>query len=729
MAVPMEVDAPFLHTPPPPPPRPSPSPLRRVRWADLVDLCPDSPPSPPKFGRPVPDAVEFVPVMPSPSPPPPPPPPAAKQPQLASPTLLRRLFGTVPPRRATRPAGSHPATQGARGRPVSYADAVRGHHINSANNLPRRSNEPVQMWRQQSHNIRTPSWSNPSARRAGRYVYRRKDEERANPTATTGRCINQLPEPGWTPVKERYWWRKKEKKGEHSWGHHWTGPRRHNALSSPSGLTTFKRATAGRCFVCLARGHWASSCQDLIRCFQCHRHGAQGGHLPIPSPKPAMATHPPQCAFHLGADQGWALGRQAAKAGEREADRERRHQALFLHPCPPRVHGRRDERRAADLRDREHRDRADEHPDFNKTFGRWYDDGDSRGQGHHGGDGRSHWPNAPRKERSRSPWRRDTGCSGHGGRTRAGATDDNDKNKTFNLHGTRRNKPTPRSPVSRLANSPGDEAWVDYPGNPCSKVPTAAARPTRPMVPVRRAFYRIKNDLRCTNAPSVQEVDDALLKFQKDMATLDEHDQHIEHGHEVNNDVPSAVVTVQEHQLPDPELHTETPEFQVQGNDRGTTTPPTPPQARPPSPTTPATETCTGIAELFTTPTQSILPQPGSASIKRGRRLKKQPVAIEGLRRSKRQACSRLKHLSAAERANHVLCRRLGYIKDDLTPTEQAVQEFVASFKGPMPQFIVAALTAVFHLDDDDVCRATSTLLKIGGPEAFEGLQETPDNV
>ncbi|CAN6352133.1 unnamed protein product [Urochloa humidicola] len=725
----MEVDAPFPHTPPPPP-IPSPSPLRRVRWADLVDLCPDSPPSPPKVGRPVPDAVEFVPVTPSPSPP-----PAAKQPQLASPTLLRRLFGTVPPRPATRPAGSRPASQGARGRPVSYADAVRGHHINSTNNLPHRSNEPVQMWRQPPHNIRTPSWSNPSARRAGRYIYRRKDVERSNPDAAAGHRVNQLPEPGWTPVKERYWWRKKERKGEHSWGHHWTSPRRHNALSRPvlpSGLTAFKRATAGRCFVCLARDHWASSCRDPIRCFQCRRSGHKAATCPSRRQSPSWRR------THHNARSTWApvkegrrddrisrAGNEAAKAGEREADRERRHQALsavfpsFLHSCPPRVHGRRDERREADFRDRKHRDRDDEHPDFNNTFGRWYDDdGDSRGQGHHGGDGRGHWPNAARKERSRSPWRRDTRSSGHGGKPQAGTTDENDKNKTFNLHATSRNKPTPRSPVSRLANLLGNEAWVEYPDNPCSKA-------TRPMVPVRRAFYRIKNDLRCTNAPSVQEVDDALLKFQKDMATL----QHIEHGHQVDNDVPSAVVQVQEHQLPDPELHTTTPESQVQGNDRGTTTPPTPPQARPPSPTTPAIETCTGIAELFTTPTQSILPQPGSASIKRGRRLKKQPVAIEGLRRSKRQACSRLKHLSAAERANHVLCRRLGYIKDDLTPTEQAVQEFVASFKGPMPQFIVAALTAVFHLDDDDVCRATSTLLKIGGPEAFEGLQETPDNV
>lgn len=62
-------------------------------------------------------------------------------------------------------------------------------------------------------------------------------------------------------------------------------------------------------------------------------------------------------------------------------------------------------------------------------------------------------------------------------------------------------------------------------------------------------------------------------------------------------------------------------------------------------------------------------------------------------------------------------------------PEEQAIQEFVASFKGPMPQFIVAALTALFRLDDDDICSATAALIKLGGPEAADGLPEVDGNV
>lgn len=85
-------------------------------------------------------------------------------------------------------------------------------------------------------------------------------------------------------------------------------------------------------------------------------------------------------------------------------------------------------------------------------------------------------------------------------------------------------------------------------------------------------------------------------------------------------------------------------------------------------------------------------------------------MEIATLRRSKRQACSKIRHLSTEEKANHVLCRRLGYIKDDITPVEEAIREFVATFQGPMTQYITKAMTALFHLDDDDIARATNDL-------------------
>ncbi|CAO1941888.1 unnamed protein product [Urochloa humidicola] len=268
-------------------------------------------------------------------------------------------------------------------------------------------------------------------------------------------------------------------------------------------------------------------------------------------------------------------------------------------------------------------------------------------------------------------------------------------NKMFNLQQPRRNTPTPRSPAqlfagtSRLAESPGDEAWFDHGSNRRSK-----------------------------------EVDAALSQFQKrvDVVAAQVHEPVLQV--QLHQPLPSQECleeeTVQLHQPATPETQP------ADSNINNTATPelPVPAQVHPSTPAPPAPEPLSGVAELFTTPEQAIFCQPPVAPAKRGRRLKKQPVTVTSLRRSKRQACSRLKHLPAEERANQVLCKRLGYIKDDLTPAEQAIQEFVASFKGPMPQHIVAGLTAVFRLDDDDINRATNALLKFGGPDVVDGLPE-----
>ena len=62
------------------------------------------------------------------------------------------------------------------------------------------------------------------------------------------------------------------------------------------------------------------------------------------------------------------------------------------------------------------------------------------------------------------------------------------------------------------------------------------------------------------------------------------------------------------------------------------------------------------------------------------------------------------------ERASHVLCHWLGYIKDDLTPAEQAIKDFVANFNGPLPQHIMAALSCLFWLDDEDLMKWNKAL-------------------
>lgn len=37
-----------------------------------------------------------------------------------------------------------------------------------------------------------------------------------------------------------------------------------------------------------------------------------------------------------------------------------------------------------------------------------------------------------------------------------------------------------------------------------------------------------------------------------------------------------------------------------------------------------------------------------------------------------------------------------------------------------MPQYIIKAMTAVFHLEDEDLCKATNALIKIGSTEVME---------
>ncbi|CAO2039753.1 unnamed protein product [Urochloa humidicola] len=450
----------------------------------------------------------------------------------------------------------------------------------------------------------------------------------------------------------------------------------------------------------------------------------------------------------------------------------------FQHPPPPRVQERRDERHEADRRDRERRDRVDarrargdDHPDFHDINGKRRDDRnddhghnrwpcDNRGQERRH-DGRSSRHGAPSRERSRSP-RRYGGQNSYGDSRRASSPDElkarwqRDLKLMLQLRvatmGDVASKvshlkqaaptPTTRSPVqlfsnvSRLADEPGGEAWF---GDRSFEIPRARVHPP---IPVGRTFYRIKQSLPCFNSPTIQEVEAALSKMagEPEQPTAD---QGLNTDLEQPTNEPRQLGVVEQ---------TISQLMQHEGGQQPNASPnaaacninvlsatsPAPVCRTTPAPstapvclTTPATtNTCTGlsgVADLFSTPEQGLLLQPPPAPGKRGRRLKKSPVQISGLRHSKRQACSRLKHLPAEERANHVLCKRLGYIKDDLTPAEQAIQEFIATFKGPMPQHIVAGLTAMFRLDDEDICNATMALVKLGGPSVADGLPEVND--
>ncbi|CAL5062801.1 unnamed protein product [Urochloa decumbens] len=379
----------------------------------------------------------------------------------------------------------------------------------------------------------------------------------------------------------------------------------------------------------------------------------------------------------------------------------------FGHPPPPRVHERRDERAEEDRRDRERRDRVnridhvDEHPDFHDVFGRRRDDHDDdrdrwprdqRGQGRRdsGEHGRGRHYDATRRNRSRSPRRRGDGHDEHGGRRR----DEDAPRREPARRERAASREITRSPRPAVGHEQtADDAARELEARRQRDLKLMFHLKVATMADVASKMFNLQGHKNTTSPRS------PLQQFSTVSRLVDELGDEVWFDHNNRHNYKTEEV-VQEDQLSPTDGHGEHPQH--------TLTALAPDNSDEPSPQTP----------------QGLVPQPPPAPGKRGRRLKKLPVAVSSLRRSKRQACSRLKHLPAEQRASHVLCRRLGYIKDDITPAEQAIQEFVATFTGPMPEFIVAGLTAMFRLDDDDICSATAALIKLGGQEAADTLPE-----
>jgi hypothetical protein len=269
---------------------------------------------------------------------------------------------------------------------------------------------------------------------------------------------------------------------------------------------------------------------------------------------------------------------------------------------------------------------------------------------------------------------------------------------------------SPRSPLqlfnsfARLMDEQGGDACFNNP----DASPSLEVHPTHnpQLIPVNNVFHRLKRDLSST-PPSIQQVDNALTNLLEDLVQLSK------------NNAMSALAALQGHS-PTEELQPApaTPSALATTGQAAQVC-----QISPGAAASPNTGHLFGVVDLFVTPSQGLLQQQPPAYPNRGRHVKKLITTTVCLRRSKRQAVSRLRHLSAEQRANVVLCRRLGYIKDDdLSLAEQAIQEFVASFKGPMPPSIVAGLTALFHLDDDEVCNVTESLIRMGGPDVVDPL-------
>lgn len=78
------------------------------------------------------------------------------------------------------------------------------------------------------------------------------------------------------------------------------------------------------------------------------------------------------------------------------------------------------------------------------------------------------------------------------------------------------------------------------------------------------------------------------------------------------------------------------------------------------------------------------------------------------------------------ERCQRVLFRRLGILHDgEDASVERVLSQYMAMFDGPLPPHAIAALTAIFGLDDDDECAMDAALLPLVG----EGITDVADEV
>jgi hypothetical protein len=77
-----------------------------------------------------------------------------------------------------------------------------------------------------------------------------------------------------------------------------------------------------------------------------------------------------------------------------------------------------------------------------------------------------------------------------------------------------------------------------------------------------------------------------------------------------------------------------------------------------------------------------------------------------------------------ARKAEAVLCRGLGIIKDGEEVTQQAMEEFAARFQGQVTQEVIDAMRVLFNIGSDDDDEVDQAIIQDGGVAALELAQE-----
>nr|TKW29822.1 hypothetical protein SEVIR_3G420500v2 [Setaria viridis] len=119
------------------------------------------------------------------------------------------------------------------------------------------------------------------------------------------------------------------------------------------------------------------------------------------------------------------------------------------------------------------------------------------------------------------------------------------------------------------------------------------------------------------------------------------------------------------------------------------------------------------IDSLFCNPPPPLLQEPGLR-----RQRQRRSFDMTAVRRSARLA--RKPPMPVTEKAQRNLCRKLGLTNEELTPIDDVLRDFLSMFQGPLPETIVAALTAIFGLDDEGADMIEEALLNHAGTAAAE---------
>jgi hypothetical protein len=262
------------------------------------------------------------------------------------------------------------------------------------------------------------------------------------------------------------------------------------------------------------------------------------------------------------------------------------------------------------------------------------------------------------------------------------------------------------------AAMPGNEAWSKWPPQPA---PTHQA--THATVPVRDVFGRILSTL----PPKATVEDNSIAAVEKALARIE-----LSARESPTIQVPQP--TSPSH-LCNSELSPEQGPSDVALRDQFSTQPSLTPAATTQGDSSGGQQLTSSVVALFSKPTEPLLQQPQHAAAVvptpacagPRRRRRQRAFDMSAVRRSARLANAR--PMSQMQRAQKNLCRKLGLLHDDLEPVENALQDYIAMFNGPLPMDTIAALTEIFNLDTEETNDADDALLRMVG----EGVEELRD--